>query len=379
MDIIMEAVPKRNLKNFLKALVLSSDGISRKELAAKSGLDVRTVSGYIDDFLKKKIITEKNAETSGRGRPSVLYFSNSGNLAFSGIIIRAKSLEFCCCTANGDIISEGWEDFNPDQETKLKTVNRILEKAGFLKNAAELQGKTIAGIGIAVSRWIQPPLSAYDLYSDIASIVERECGVPVFSTTPINAALYHVRNLQKSAGNMLIIHPGIVLEFGIMISGSIPEDAREIEKNFSHICVDENGPLCYCGKKGCLEHYVTQAAITDMLKAENRKDGITAEYPFDDGLKRGIPAYLRTAEIVSDSLARSLDKFCRQSKIEAVNLFGMPDLLASNIIEKLKKFSVKNDGNEIIFSTFRQINIARASSLMAAFEVVRNFEKNSLK
>lgn len=371
----MEAVPKRNFKNLLKAFILGSDGISRKELASKSGLDVRTVSGYVDELLKQRIIAEKNSGSSGRGRPSALYCSNAGNLAFSGMVIRAKSLEFCCCSTTGDIIYEGSETFNPESETKLKTMNRIIEKAESLKKAAESKGKSIAGIGIAVSRWLQPPLSGYDLYSDIAEIMESELSVPIFRTTPINAALYHIRNMPGAPKNMLIVHPGIVLELGIMISGSIPPDAREIEKNFSHICADENGPLCYCGKKGCLEHYATQTAIAEILKSESGNDSLSEIPSFEKGMKHGIPACLRTAEIISSALANGISKFCRDCKIESINLAVAEKKVAERVIEKLKELPQFKGRKEVTFSAVQQINIARASALMAAFEVIRNFEK----
>jgi len=370
----MEAIPKRNFKNLLKELVLFSDGISRKELAARSGLDVRTVSGYIDELLKQKIVTEKSSDASGRGRPSVLYRSNSENLAFSGITIRAKSLEFCCCSTNGSIINEGAESFNPDSETKLKTINRILEKTGFLKKAAESEGKNIAGIGIAVSRWLQPPLSGYDIYSDISEIMEKESGIPVFRTTPINAALYHIRNLPDAPRDMIIAHPGIVLELGIMISGSIPADAREIEKNFSHICVDENGPLCYCGKKGCLEHYAMQASISDILKSESKKDALNIVPEFEKGLDSGIPACIRTAEKVSSALACGIARFCHDVQISAVNIAAHPSL-AEATVRKMRELPEFKEKKEIKLLALTHIDIARASALMAAFEVVRNFEK----
>ena len=370
----METGAKIKIKNLLKALVIDSDGISRKELASKSGLDVRTVSGYVDELLKKNIIAEKSSCPSGRGRPTALYCSNAGNLAFTGIIIRAESLEFCSCSVKGDVIAEGSEAL-PESETKLKTIKRILEKTEFLKKTAEAEGKTIAGIGIAVSRWLSPPLSGYDLYSDIAEIIERESGVPVFSTTPINAALYHIRDLSGVLRNMIVVHPGIVLELGIMLSGSISPDAREIEKNFSHICVDENGSECYCGKKGCLEHYTTQASVSDILKSEIKKDGLSELPVFEEGLKRGIPACVRTAEKVSSALANGIAAICRSYELDAVNFLAVPEAISGGAIKKIKTLPQFKGKKEVIFSAVQQINIARASALMAAFEVIRNFEK----
>lgn len=370
----MNTAIKKNPKNQVKSLIFGSNGISRKEMAGESGLDVRTVSGYVEELLKQGLIIEKSAGPVGKGRPSVLYCSNSEKLAFTGIILRARELAYCSCTPAGDIISDGSESFDPESETKLKTIKRILDRIEFLKKEAESEGKINSGIGIAISRWLKPPLSVYDLFSDITEIVERETGIPTFSSTPIDAALYHIRNISRAVRDMIIIHPGIVVELGIMLGGSIPADSREIEKAFSHICVEENGAGCYCGKNGCLEHYASNVSINNILIAELKKDAISETLLFKEGLKRKIPAYVRTAEKVSLVLARGISEICRLYGLKSVNLLAVPEEISDKTVRKLEKLPQFKE-KLIACSTFPQIDIARAAALMAAFEVVGNFEK----
>ncbi len=57
---------------------------------------------------------------------------------------------------------------------------------------------------------------------------------------------------------------------GLFVNGTLVRGcggAGEI----GHIAVDERGPLCRCGKRGCLETYAAISAITDALRPQHGK------------------------------------------------------------------------------------------------------------
>ena len=55
----------------------------------------------------------------------------------------------------------------------------------------------------------------------------------------------------------------IRLDKGIGLSLSIYNDisTNHYASEFGHICVDYNGPKCYCGANGCLEEYASADGI----------------------------------------------------------------------------------------------------------------------
>ena len=65
-----------------------------------------------------------------------------------------------------------------------------------------------------------------------------------------------------------------------------------------HLCIDKNGPVCYCGKKGCLETYCSSNVLTaktglqipDFFKKlkENDSNCIDVWYEFLDNLAFSI-------------------------------------------------------------------------------------------
>jgi predicted NBD/HSP70 family sugar kinase len=54
---------------------------------------------------------------------------------------------------------------------------------------------------------------------------------------------------------------------GTVLSGELIRGHRGIASEFGHVCTDPFGPLCCCGRKGCLEAYAGNNAIIRKAKA----------------------------------------------------------------------------------------------------------------
>lgn len=53
---------------------------------------------------------------------------------------------------------------------------------------------------------------------------------------------------------------------GVIIDGEVYKGSRGFASEFGHMVIDPNGPLCHCGKKGCLEAFVGSYGITGRYK-----------------------------------------------------------------------------------------------------------------
>lgn len=58
---------------------------------------------------------------------------------------------------------------------------------------------------------------------------------------------------------------------GILIDGQIYHGKTGGAGEFGHLSIEENGKLCPCGNRGCLELYCSGTAIKDILVQESRK------------------------------------------------------------------------------------------------------------
>ena len=48
---------------------------------------------------------------------------------------------------------------------------------------------------------------------------------------------------------------------GIVIDGKIRKGPQSISGEWGHMSIDPNGPLCYCGKKGCVETFISGGGL----------------------------------------------------------------------------------------------------------------------
>lgn len=121
--------------------------------------------------------------------------------------------------------------------------------------------KKILGISIATQGIISPDHSTV-IYGDIM----KNTGMKLSDISRYLPYPCHLEHDSKSAAFLeLWNHPELTdaVVFllnrnmgGAIISGhQIHQGSFMHSGTIEHICVDENGPLCYCGHKGCLETY----------------------------------------------------------------------------------------------------------------------------
>jgi predicted NBD/HSP70 family sugar kinase len=260
----------------LKVLILSSSGVSRGEVASLADLDIRTASSYLEELCRSGIIKKEQEPSEGKGRPGFIYLSNTDKLMFAGVSIsRDNRILFRMADINNEKLHT--EDLICNAESsKLTVFNEILSAIN--KATVRFKDRTLGGIGLSVSRWLQPPIASYDVYSGLTEVIERHAGVRVYRDNLINSRAYQMGSVSGRR-NLAIIHPGNVIELGVLKDGRTLTSPFEHEFSLAHLTVDENGPACYCGKKGCLENYVTDKALIENMKREYALNGINEGLP----------------------------------------------------------------------------------------------------
>jgi fructokinase len=95
------------------------------------------------------------------------------------------------------------------------------------------------------------------------------------------------------------------------------DGAQGIAGEWGHVVLDpEKGPLCYCGRRGCVETYLSGPAIE-------------AEYAKRAGASAGAP--IRLAAI--DELAKEGDKIAMNLLDERIDLFGRALSVVVNVLD----------------------------------------------
>lgn len=170
----------------------------------------------------------------------------------------------------------------------------------------------------------------------LAALFEERTGIPTALTNDANAAAIGEMTYGAARGmkDFIMITLGTGVGSGIIINGQMVYGHDGFAGELGHVIMRrENGRLCGCGRKGCLETYCSATGVTRTAREflENRTD---------DSLLRAIPADQITSKDVYDAavkgdklaqdifdftgtiLGEALADFIAFSSPEAIVLFG---------------------------------------------------------
>lgn len=170
----------------------------------------------------------------------------------------------------------------------------------------------------------------------LAALFEKRTGIPTALTNDANAAAIGEMTYGAARGmkDFIMITLGTGVGSGIIINGQMVYGHDGFAGELGHVIVRrENGRLCGCGRKGCLETYCSATGVTRTAREflENRTD---------DSLLRAIPTDQITSKDVYDAavkgdklaqdifdftgtiLGEALADFIAFSSPEAIVLFG---------------------------------------------------------
>lgn len=226
------------------------------------------------------------------------------------------------------------EDFRLYTERLYNTIHALLDQTG---SEISLQG---IGIGVPNGNYhkgtVEKPTNLnWEQRVPLAEIIEKHFGVPTLLTNDAKAAALGEMKFgaAKDMKNFLVITLGTGLGSGFVANGEIIYGADGFAGEFGHVTVNPNGRMCGCGKRGCLETYVSATGIRRTvykLLADHTEDSPMRRISFDDltgemiteaalkGDKIAIEAFEYTGRIFGLKLADAV----AITMPEAIILFG---------------------------------------------------------
>ena len=203
----------------------------------------------------------------------------------------------------------------------------------------------------------------------LAKLFQEKFNKPSQLTNDANAAAIGEKLFgnAKDLANFVTITLGTGLGSGIIIDNEIVYGEEGFAGEFGHIRVIPNGRICGCGRKGCLETYVSSTGVKrsiQELDSVNKSSSIllNIEHPeaidvFEAG-KNGDLFSNEIIEFTAQILGSSLADFACFSNPKAYVLFG-------GIAQSGEKFSerVKFYLEESLLSIFKNKIEIRISSL----------------
>ncbi len=180
--------------------------------------------------------------------------------------------------------------------------DRIAELVNNLCKTNNLSPEDLAGVGIGVPGVttaqgvvvIAPNLHWHHV--PFKEILEKRLGLRVEIDNDASVAALGEAHLGVGAGceSLFLITLGTGIGGGIILNGTIHHGASFSAGEIGHMCLEPHGPVCGCGKKGCLEALTAGPAMVRFVQ---------------QALQDGQPSILSTTEdLTPEAICNAAEK-----------------------------------------------------------------------
>ncbi|MGO4922534.1 ROK family protein [Bifidobacterium choerinum] len=251
-------------------LLFPAASISRSELGKTLGLSRMAATEVTGEMLDNHIIREVGEDTrSGRGKRSVMLAIDT---AFWRIITIDLSQQY---VVQGALVDLGGRIIErtemPVEHGTDVTLEIIIDLVQRLKADAV---QPILGVGVAVPGVVDRDGTVVDAvqlgWEDVPlhAQLREALGMPVLVGNATNAALVAERFFGEGGDDSMLIRIGAGVGASLCLNGQIIDGATSMAGEIGHVVVDPEGPACACGKRGCLEAYLSTNNLYAQIAAD---------------------------------------------------------------------------------------------------------------
>src|ERR1700694_3178619 len=192
---------------------------------------------------------------------------------FMGVDIGGTKIAAGLVDAQGTILTQLRTPMisNSDAASALARVRSAIEAAFAEAEKYSLEQGSVAGIGICAPGpldpktgiIINPPTLPGWRNFPLASEIAQHYGVPVVVDNDANAAALAEARWGAGRGyrNIFYATIGTGIGTGIIFDGHIYHGKTGAAAEGGHVGIDWDGPICNCGKRGCIETLAAGPAI----------------------------------------------------------------------------------------------------------------------
>ncbi|MCM3720214.1 ROK family transcriptional regulator [Fictibacillus phosphorivorans] len=368
-------------KQLNRSLVLQSilrlEKPTRQEIAAFTKLTPATITNIITELIAEKLVVETGSMEGGEkraGRKTIALDLNEESKRIAGVHIRSDRVEFGIMTLKGKVLQ--FHSFplpeQMDQNDFLSLLIKELEQ--FLATSSNpVSCIGIGSVGLVdfeQGRILEAEHMGWEDV-ELASAVSSRFHLPVYVD-------HHVRGMAlaeklfgscKNESDFLVVYLGQGIGSGMYLKDQLYRSDLTGAGELGHMIYQPEGNPCWCGSRGCLERYASEAALIKKYQLNSIDDFIT-------GCKRNDEKMLQGAKDAGKKIATVLTSFINMLHVNKIMVGGRLADSELPLITALKKqirelsFLDKKRHVEIEASSMgEQVGVIGAASLALLYAV----------
>lgn len=268
----------RLLRELNRLLILNcvreAGPLARVQIAQQTNLSRTTVSNIIDTLLQEGFVREGDlldaAPAGGRRAMLVHFNADAGHIL--GVDVGRTHLAMLITNLEAEIVARRSGPFEMEQGPEVCLPQLIAELRAFVEDSG-IPWDHIVGIGLGIPgpldmqqhKLSSPPgMPSWDNV-DVWQAIRQAFNVPLYLDNDANMGALSESRCGAAIGSnyLAYVKVGTGIGAGLIFNDRIYRGQGGSAGELGHVTLDENGPLCYCGNRGCLETLAGAHAIVE--------------------------------------------------------------------------------------------------------------------
>ncbi|MBI5159968.1 MAG: ROK family transcriptional regulator [Micrococcales bacterium] len=353
---------------------------TQAELSRRTGLSAATVSNIVRLLLDEGAVTAKETTSSGR-RASRIRLAADGSVVV-GFDFGRRHARIVVASPSYEVLAErvielprgypALEGVTAAREVLEQLMKRAgIDRARALGAGLGMPGPIDRRTGMVVQGTILP-----EWIGVARDDLERTLGLPVLFDNDANlGALAEITwGAHTAARDLMFVKIGTGIGSGLILDGRPYYGNIGVTGEIGHTTTDEQGAVCQCGNRGCLETVASTTVMLELLY--HRSPG---EHGTADIVRRaldGDPGTLRVLEDAGAAVGAALGNTANIINPEVILVGGPLTAIGDALLEPIVRAFGRHAVPRVSESTRIEISSLgdRAEALGAASLALRHFQ-----
>jgi glucokinase-like ROK family protein len=358
----LESLRERNRSRVLDAM--RELGVaSRAAIARHTGLSRSTVSSIVNELQGSGLVVDHSdgddPEDKARGGrpPMMIALDRSAGVAV-GIDFGKRHLAVAASDLSHTILAESWREMPEDYDAR-SGLDGAADLMREVLESAEVDRDALIGVGLGMPGPINLATGTIGSSAilpgwvgvQVADQMSDRLGLPVLVDNDANlGALSELHwGAGRGSSNLAYLKVATGIGAGLVIGGRLFRGTGGTAGEIGHTMIDETGPICRCGSRGCLETLAAGPAIVDLLRP-SLGDDLTAEAVLERAAN-GDPGCRRAIGDAGRYIGSALADLCNLVNPERIVVGGSigasGDLLLEPMREALRHRAIPSAGEDV--------------------------------
>ncbi|MFC0528908.1 ROK family protein [Phytohabitans kaempferiae] len=262
---------------------------SRADIAAATGLNKATVSSLVADLIERRLLRETGLAEHRIGRPATMLVLDGQPYAAIGMEVSADHLTAVAVDLAGEQLLSWRRAFTGTETAAGKAVSTIAALASRAASRVAAQGRQVLGVTVGVPGLVDADGAVrlatglgwrdVELRADLVrALRDPKYDVAVDNDANLSALAEHRYGAFAGTANLVYLTGELGIGAGVVVDGRLLRGGRGFSGEIGHLQLDPGGPLCPCGRVGCLEALAGVRAIIQRVLPEAEADGPVTDF-----------------------------------------------------------------------------------------------------